>query len=309
MKKLVVVGLMMSNLVFAQSKNDTGHTEMYLEETDGYGGTNKQKRVKVEVTPFEGTKKEVNPFKKGSVMVFWGWNFSTYSNSDIRFKGNGYDFQLSNVVANDRPTAFSFNKYFNPGNVTIPQVNYRITYFPSDNFGITLGMDHMKYVMDQNQTVDFKGYINDPKYAAMVQNGKVDLSNSDFLTFEHTDGLNYINIGAQKYKQILDKKNIDLFWSYGGGIGALLPKSNVQLMGNERSDRFHLAGFGVDARTALSLVAWRHIVVQVEGKFGYINMPDIKTTLNNKPDKASQDFVYGEVDFGIGYTFNTRKYN
>jgi hypothetical protein len=38
-------------------------------------------------------------------------------------------------------------------------------------------------------------------------------------------------------------------------------------------------------------------------------MPDIKTTLNNKPDKASQDFVYGELDFGIGYTFNTKKYN
>ena len=78
---------------------------------------------------------------------------------------------------------------------------------------------------------------------------------------------------------------------------------------NERSDRFHLAGFGADIRGAVSLVAVRHVVVQVEGKLGYINMPDIKTTLNNKPDKASQDFVYGEVDLGIGYTFNTRKYN
>lgn len=77
-------------------------------------------------------------------------------------------------------------------------------------------------------------------------------------------------------------------------------------MGNERSDRFHLAGFGADIRGAISLVAIRHVVVQVEGKLGYINMPDIKTTLNNKPDKASQDFVYGEVDFGIGYTFNTK---
>lgn len=254
-------------------------------------------------------KSHVDPFKKGSVMVFWGWNNSVYSKSDIHFKGDGYDFQLNNVAAHDRQTKFDWGTYFNPSSITIPQVNYRITYFPKDNLGITLGMDHMKYVMDQDQTVNVKGYINNPEYASLVQNGKVDLSDAKLLTFEHTDGLNYINIGAQKYHNVLNKKDFDLFVSYGAGVGALLPKSNVRLMGNERSDRFHLAGFGADARAAVSLVAIRHIVVQIEGKFGYINMPDIKTTLNNKPDKASQDFVYGELDFGIGYTFNTKKYN
>ncbi|RZJ48397.1 MAG: hypothetical protein EOO19_07335 [Chryseobacterium sp.] len=257
----------------------------------------------------KGQQQEENSrvFKKGSFLVFWGWNNAKYSKSDIHFKGDGYDFQLDNVVANDRQTKFDWGTYFNPGSITIPQVNYRITYFPKDNLGITLGMDHMKYVMDQNQTVNLKGYINDPKYAGMVNNGQVDLNSGEFLTFEHTDGLNYINIGAQKYHNVLDKKDIDIFLSYGGGLGALLPKSNVQLMGNERSDRFHLAGFGLDARAALSIIIIKHIVLQAEGKLGYINMPDIKTTLNNKPDKASQDFVYAQFNFGIGYTFNTTK--
>ncbi len=260
-------------------------------------------------TSLKGQQQEENSrvFKKGSFLVFWGWNNAKYSKSDIHFKGDGYDFQLDNVVANDRQTKFDWGTYFNPGNITIPQVNYRITYFPKDNFGITLGMDHMKYVMDQNQTVNLKGYINDPKYAGMVNNGEVDLNSGEFLTFEHTDGLNYINIGAQKYHNVLNKKHIAIFASYGGGLGALLPKSNVMLMGNERSDRFHLAGFGLDARAALSVVIIKHIVLQAEGKLGYINMPDIKTTLNNKQDKASQDFVYAQFNFGIGYTFNTTK--
>lgn len=257
----------------------------------------------------KGQQQEENSrvFKKGSFLVFWGWNNAKYSKSDIRFKGDGYDFQLDNVVANDRQTKFDWGTYFNPGSITIPQVNYRISYFPKDNFGITLGMDHMKYVMDQNQTVNLKGYINDPKYAGMVNNGQVDLNSGEFLQFEHTDGLNYINIGAQKYHNVLDKKHIDIFLSYGGGLGALLPKSNVQLMGNERSDRFHLAGFGLDARASVSVVIIKHIVLQAEGKLGYINMPDIKTTLNNKPDKANQDFVYAQFNVGIGYTFNTTK--
>ncbi|WP_396124917.1 hypothetical protein [Chryseobacterium foetidum] len=276
LKKIIAVGLLLSNFVFGQVTTE---------------------------------KKDINPFKKGSVMAFWGWNHAKYSRSDIHFKGDGYDFQLNDVIANDRQTEFSWGKYFNPGSITIPQVNYRITYFAKDNLGITLAMDHMKYVMDQNQTVDFKGHINDPKYAGMVNNGTVDLRGEDFLTFEHTDGLNYINIGAQKYHNVLDRKNIDIFLSYGAGIGALLPKSNVRLMGNERSDRFHLAGFGTDIRAAVSVVAIKHIVLQAEGKLGYINMPDIKTTLNNKSDKASQDFVYAQFNFGIGYTFNTKKYN
>ncbi len=252
-------------------------------------------------------KAQKEPFSKGSVMAFWGWNRAVYSKSDIHFKGDGYDFQLNDVVAKDRQTPFRANIYFNPKKITVPQVNYRFTYFPKDNFGITLGMDHMKYVMKQNQTVRMDGYINNPAYSSMVKNGNIDLSDSQFLAFEHTDGLNYINIGAQKYVPILNKEKIDIFWSYGAGLGALLPKSNVKLMGNERSDRFHLAGFGLDARTAVSFVLWRHLVAQVEGKYGYINMPDVKTTLNNKPDKAMQDFVYGQLDFGVGYTFNTRK--
>lgn len=168
-------------------------------------------------------------------------------------------------------------------------------------------MDHMKYVMDQKQTVGFKGSISDPVYSAKVSNGKVDLSDGSFLKFEHTDGLNYINIGAQQYKQLLNRKSIDVFWGYGGGLGPMLPRSNVTLMGNARSDRFHLAGFGFDARTGLSAVAWKHVVVQVEGKVGFINLPDVKTTLNNKPDKAKQNFGYAQVNFGVGYTFNTKK--
>ncbi|MBQ0151775.1 MAG: hypothetical protein KBS61_02630 [Chryseobacterium sp.] len=250
---------------------------------------------------------ESRVFKKGSFMVFWGWNNAKYSKSDIHFKGEGYDFQLNDVVAHDRQTKFDWGTYFNPGSITIPQVNYRITYFPKDNLGITLGMDHMKYVMDQNQTVTINGNINNPQYAAMVHNGQIDLSGNDFLTYEHTDGLNYINIGAQKYHNILDKKHIDIFVSYGAGVGALLPKSNVQLMGNERSDRFHLAGFGADVRAAVNVVVIKHIVLQAEGKLGYINMPDVKTTLNNKPDKAMQDFTFAQFNFGIGYTFNTSK--
>ena len=250
--------------------------------------------------------KTISLTKKGQMFVFWGWNRAGFTNSDIRFKGAGYDFTLENVVAHDRPSVLSLD-YINPGKVSIPQFNFRLGYFIKDNLALVIGQDHMKYVMDQDQTVGFKGNISDPVYAAMVQNGQVNLEDEQFLTFEHTDGLNYVNLGLEKYQTLLSKEKVDVTWAYGGGAGVMFPKSNVKLFGNERSDRFHVAGFGLDLRTNINAIFWKHWMARVEGKFGYINMPDIKTTLNNKPDKASQDFVFYQINFGIGYTFNTRK--
>lgn len=289
MKKLLVVGLMMSNFVFGQKKDS-----LLVE--------NNADLFKTPVS-----KKPEPLSKKGQMFAFYGWNRAAFSNSDIRFKGNGYDFQLNNVTAQDRPTKFGL-VYFDPSWFTVTQYNFRIGYFIKDNLALVLGIDHMKYVMDQDQTVNFKGHISDPEYAAMVQNGQVNLADEKFLTFEHTDGLNYENLGLEKYQSLINKKNVDLVWSYGAGIGFMFPKSNVKLFGNERSDRFHVAGMGTDVRASLNLVLWNHVMVRVEGKAGYINMWDIKTTLNNKPDKAQQDFVFGQLMAGIGYTFNTKKY-
>lgn len=244
--------------------------------------------------------------KKGQMFVFWGWNRAGFTNSDIRFKGAGYDFTLENVVAHDRPSPLSLD-YVNPGSLSIPQFNFRLGYFIKDNLALVIAQDHMKYVMDQDQLADFQGHISDPVYAGMVQNGQVNLADKQFLTFEHTDGLNYINIGLEKYQSLSSKKNVDIVWSYGGGVGMMMPKSNVKLFGNERSDRFHVAGFGADARTNINFIFWKHWMARIEGKVGYINMPDIKTTLNNKPDNAMQDFMFAQVNFGIGYTFNTKK--
>ena len=244
--------------------------------------------------------------EKGTMFVFWGWNRAGFTKSDIHFKGDGYDFILHDVKAQDSPSKLSWD-YINPGEVSKPQFNFRLGYFIKDDLAIVGATDHMKYVMDQDQTVDFTGKITDPTYAAMVQNGQVNLKDEKFLTFEHTDGLNYVNVGVEKYNKISSSKNIDVLWSYGAGLGVLFPKSNVKIFGFERSDRFHVAGFGTDLRANINGIFWKRWMARVEGKIGYINMPDVKTTLNNKPDKASHDFLFGQINFGIGYVFNLKK--
>ena len=244
--------------------------------------------------------------EKGTMFFFWGWNRAGFTTSDIHFKGNGYDFTLHNVTAHDRPSALSWD-YVDPKAWSKPQFNLRLGYFIKDNLAIVFATDHMKYVMDQDQTAEITGSITDPTYSSMVQNGKINLTDERFLTFEHTDGLNYVNVGVEKYQSLLNNEKVDILWSYGAGAGVMFPKSNVKLFGNERSDRFHVAGFGTDLRTNINFIFWERWMARVEGKVGYINLPDVKTTLNNKPDKASHDFYFGQINFGIGYVFNLKK--
>jgi hypothetical protein len=243
---------------------------------------------------------------KGRIYFYWGWNRSGYSNSDISFSGNDYDFTLYDVEATDRQTPFSLDPYFNPALITIPQTNMRIGYFLSDNWVISIGVDHMKYVMVQDQNVIINGYIDTPgnEYNGVYENDEIDLS-SEFLTFEHTDGLNYIDVEFNRFQTLVQfskfsKVNIDINALGGLGAGMLYPKSNVMLFNENRNDAFHVAGFGLSAKLALNITIYDYFFIQSEMKGGYINMPNILTS-PFPDDKASQSFYFlqGNILLGV----------
>jgi len=246
---------------------------------------------------------EVGVRTKGTIYAYWGWNRGYYSDSDIRFKGDGYDFTLNDVKATDRPTAFGIDPYFNPADMTLPQTNFKIGYFIDDNLSLSFGVDHMKYVMKTNQTVHRKGTIATGGNFDGVYDGDVDLSDKKFLQYEHTDGLNYINLEINKFSHLTYVYNEDISLSYlvGAGVGFLYPKSNVTLMDNKRYDDFNVAGYGADVKIGLNLT-YHRVFMQTEYKFGYVNMENIRTT-GDSSDSASQHFTFQQINILFGYYF------
>lgn len=95
---------------------------------------------------------------KGKIFISWGGNRGYFTNSDIRFKGEDYDFTLYGVKARDKPKGWHMD-YINPSRITIPQTNLKIGYFLSDHYSISIGFDHMKYVMQQDRSVKYSGII------------------------------------------------------------------------------------------------------------------------------------------------------
>lgn len=237
--------------------------------------------------------------RKGVATFCWGWNTAAYTDSDIHFTGDEYDFTLTEVPAHDRPTPFSARDYLRPDRLTIPQTNLRFGYFIGKNLCLTGGVDHMKYVMQNDVTVGFEGYLNDSVYAGMIENDQVFLDRK-FLTFEHTDGLNYINFELEYHFGIFQNKNLQWNILGGAGAGAMLPKSNVRLMEYPRNDEFHLAGYGIDLKLGTEVILFDYFFIRTETKRGFINLTDILTRGNDVDDRASQHFAFAQHNFMFG---------
>lgn len=249
---------------------------------------------------------------KGKFTIAWGGNRDYYSKSDITFKGNNYNFTLDNVVAHDKPKGWNID-YITPGHMTTPQTNFKLGYFFNDHYSISAGEDHMKYVMTQNQTANMSGYIDFPKESPSSEfNGVYDntptVMTEDFLMFEHTDGLNYVNVEIARQddiSRIFGIENTDKFQvniNEGFGVGVLYPKTNTTLMNQARHDEFHVSGFGTSLKAGLNLTIFKYFTIEGDIKGGYINMQDIRTTQSSS-DIAQQDFFFLETIIYFGGIF------
>ena len=243
--------------------------------------------------------------KKGDFFFAWGYNWSWYSNSDIKFEGENYNFELKSVEATDRQTPFTFEKYFRFNSITIPQYNLRLGYYFKTNYSVSIGIDHMKYVARPGQLVKISGEIeNSGTIYDGVYNNKTVLLEEFFLEFEHTDGLNYINAEIRRFDDLFAlHKSIKMNLFYGTGIGFIYPKTNSLLLNNDRYDQFNLAGYGLHALFGVGFTFLKHLIIKTELKGGYVNMSNIRTTLN-KSDSASQSFFFGQYNFSLGGSFN-----
>ena len=251
-----------------------------------------------------------NPYtsgNKGKIFIYWGANRGYYSSSDIHFKGNDYDFTVHNAKAHDKPKGWHVD-YINPTRMTIPQTNFRLGYYITDKYSVSFGFDHMKYVMAQNQEAKVIGdYPNKGSYGETLENGNTKLT-EDFLKFEHTDGLNYVNLelarteDISRFVGIYNTDKVQLNAVAGVGSGILFPRTNATVLGRERNDEFKVAGYGVSGKIGANVTFFKHFFVQYEAKAGYINI--LKTPVSNiSSEYAKHDFTFLQSIIVVGGIF------
>lgn len=261
------------------------------------------------------SQKERNPIetsftKKGRMYFSWGYNRSHYARSTINFTGPGYDFTIKDAVATDRPSPFDPNVYFSITKLSIPQFNLRAGYFLTDNLAITVGYDHMKYVLDNTQTAKVSGTIDasaSKKYEGTYNNDLTEIKN-DLVRFEHTDGLNYASVDLEYHGNFWQTNNqkFGLDFVFGAGAGVVVPKTNAMLFNTRGTDAFHLAGGGFSGNMGARFYFLKHFYLQGTGKTGFLFMPNIATNALAE-DKASQTINFFEFYGQFGVMFNVSK--
>jgi hypothetical protein len=242
----------------------------------------------------------------GKFYFYWGYNRAVFGTSDLHLKGANYDFTLQNIKAFDRPSPFSTKLYFSLSTLSIPQYNYRIGYQFKSNWNLSVGVDHMKYIMSQNQSVQMTGTVSPAasvKYAGTYTNQTVVLT-KDFLKFEHTDGLNLISLDLGYQRDVIhfDKTNITLSSYVSLGAGLMIPRTDSHVFGVGQNNRFHISGYGLSAIGGLEARGWKNIFFRAQLRTGWIRLPDI--LLNNDAlERANQNIRFLEFSGVIGRYF------
>lgn len=259
--------------------------------------------------------KATQPTKKGQFYFYWGYNRAFYSPSNITFKGKGYNFTLFNIIAKDRPTPLG-KDYYNPLLLSIPQFNIRFGYFITPHIALSIGTDHMKYVMVRNQKSTLSGHISN-----LVSTPDIEVSNSyvgnfnhdsitiqnNFLTFEHTDGYNFPSIEADYFKPIWTAKNqVQQIMAVAGiGVGLIVPRTDVRLFGVGQNNYWNIAGWGASVKMGIQTNISKHFFVRADVKAGISRLNHIRTT-GRSSDYAQQNINFLEGYAVFGYRLNTK---
>lgn len=251
--------------------------------------------------------------RKGQGYFYWGYNRAFYSASDINFSGPGYDFTLHGALAADRPTPYESNIYLNPSKLTIPQFNFRLGYFINSKTSLSVGWDHMKYVVQDFQRVPISGFIEES--ASTLYNGIYDgsymsIDAVNFLHFEHTDGLNYVRFNIDHHHELKSfwKDRLQVSVVLGAGTGLMMPQSDVRLFGHRvnNNTKVYIQGFALSSNYGVKLDFFKHFYFQLIANNGYINMPKIRTR-GDDSDRAQQEIWYMQYLGVFGAYINLNK--
>lgn len=250
-------------------------------------------------------KKSTGP---GTLFFYWGYNRSIYAPSNVRFVGPGYDFNLEGVEATDRPST-DFNAYINPNTFTVPQFDVRIGYNFKRNWAVSLGYEHMKYVIKHGPTYYLSGTISPGIDQATGWSGSYSeepiVTNEQTFHYENSKGLNYINVQLTNVFKIYQtaKGNFALTTLMGVGAGPVLSYNDFTFAGEKSVETVSLSGVGASGHFGLRAEFFRHLFVAANIQGGFMGQYRVKTRPNDYDSHAKQAFLYGQRDIVVGALF------
>lgn len=251
---------------------------------------------------------------RGTFYGYWGYNRDFYTKSDIRFIGPGYDFTLLGSSASDNPERFSFNSYFNPNKITVPQFNTRVGYYFRNHWAASFGYEHMKYIFDDKNEVLLSGEINpgvDPasNWSGTYNNVPV-VTDRALFHYENSNGLNYLRLSVERTDNLYQIGNWFMLSTNAAlGFGGLLSFNDFNFAGQFDRVTISLSGIAYSAHAGLRFEFFKHFFVQPQLSGGMMHQMHVRTRANDQNSYAKQNFGYLMFDTSVGFLLYLRPTN
>ncbi|MFA7272423.1 MAG: hypothetical protein WC044_01065 [Crocinitomicaceae bacterium] len=255
-----------------------------------------------------GKKKESTA--KGTIFVYWGYNRTHYTKSNLRCVGPGYDFTLAGAKAIDRPEPLSAKMYLSLDHITVPQFNLRIGYYFKKNWAWSIGYDHFKYVFNDQNHVSLSGHI-DPGVDTLsnwsgTYNGTPVITDYKNFHYENTNGMNYIRAELMRsfnlYKGGREGK-FKVTGNLGLSTGIIMSVNDFNFAGTFDRVTYSISGFGVSASSGLRLEFFKHLFLQGNLNTGFVNQMHVRTRPNDPSSYAKQKLGFLEYNCVLGGLF------
>lgn len=235
---------------------------------------------------------------KGEVYFSWGYNKEWYTKSNIRINqpelGNYY--LLKHVKAHDHP---GWDDGLFTSALTIPQYNYRLGYFISDDLAIEINFDHTKYIIDR-QNIHYTGKIDNK-----AVDGNIDWNEDNGFYYYLNNGANFLLFNLVKswelYRSPNDKVAIDMLGK--AGVGPVIPHVDNSLFGQQNNPDFQFGGWNVGVEQAIKATFYKYAYLEFSHKVDYARYAH----LNIYKGRARQAFGTYELILSLGVNIPTIK--
>lgn len=258
--------------------------------------------------------KPKNSMAQGTGYAYWGYNRSAYTKSNLRIESSSYDFTLNGVKATDRPST-KIGEYVSFNKITVPQFNLRVGYNFKNYWNVSLGYDHMKYVMVHGPNYQLIGNTDAGFNTTQPLNGYYSSVNTvteeEVFHYENSNGMNYIRAELSRVRNLIRNRadTYTMTWIWGLSSGVILSFNDFTYNGTKTMSTSSLSGIAGSFHTGMRFEFWKHIFLQANTSAGYIVQHFVKIRPDEYDTFARQRFAYLEGNIVLGCLFYIRPVN
>jgi hypothetical protein len=233
---------------------------------------------------------------RGSLYVNWSYNRDWYTKSDIHFKNDksdDYNFTFHDAVAHDHPSMSDFWKL---SNLTVPQYDLTVGYMFHDknDLGIEVSWNHLKYVVDDNQTMRVSGEIRGFKF------DRDTLVTPDFVHLQHTNGNNYLMVNLVKRHSLTAGRHIALSAVGKVGGGPMISYTISSIFTSHAEGPFHYEGWVAGASAGLRLELYHYFFLNTDFQGAYARYTNSYIGAD-RLGRVTHNFGSGQLIYGFGF--------